>query len=444
MAETLGSDDIWTKLARIACLARGAPTVVLTTLAHHVDVEFLREAWRMTRKDGAAGVDGQTAREYEERLGENLASLLERFKSGTYRAPPVRRVYILKGDGKKTRPIGIPTLEDKVLQRAVALLLDAVYEQDFLPCSYGFRPYRSAHQALRDLREALMKMGGGWVIDLDIKSFFDTLDHGHLRSFLDKRVRDGVVRRMIGKWLKAGVMEEGRFFRPEAGTPQGGVVSPILANVYLHEVLDLWFEKEVGPRMRGRAHMVRYADDAVLVFEKEEDARRVLDVLPKRFGKYGLTVHPEKTRLVDFRGPRARGDQGGKPETFSMLGFTLYWGKTRRGGRAVQLKTDRKRLARAVKRANAFCQAIRHRPVGWQAAKLTQKLVGHYAYYGVTGNYRALQHLRHLVVRVWHKWLARRSQKGYVTWARMQSILAHYPLPLPRVVHSVYARAANP
>lgn len=418
--------------------------MALTTLAHHVDREFLREAWRMTRKDGAVGVDGQTAREYEERLEENLASLLERFKSGTYRAPPVRRVYVPKGDGKKTRPIGIPTLEDKVLQRAVALLLDAVYEQDFLPCSYGYRPYRSAHKALQDLREALMEMRGGWVIDLDIQSFFDTLDHEHLRSFLDKRVRDGVVRRMIGKWLKAGVMEEGRFFRPEAGTPQGGVVSPILANLYLHEVLDLWFEQEVQPRMRGRSHMVRYADDAVLVFEKEEDARRVLDVLPKRFGRYGLTVHPEKTRLVDFRGPRVRGTQGGKPGTFSMLGFTHYWGKTRRGGVAVKLKTDRKRLARAVKRANKFCKANRHRPVWWQAMKLRQKLVGHDAYYGVCGNYRALQQLRRLVIRVWHRWLGRRSQKGYVRWARMYSILARYPLPRPRIVHFASARAANP
>jgi group II intron reverse transcriptase/maturase len=235
--------------------------MALTTLAHHIDVDFLREAYRRTRKDGAPGVDRQTADEYAQNLEANLQALLDRFKSGTYRAPPVKRVHIPKGDGSKTRPIGIPTFEDKVLQRAVAMVLEAIYEQEFLDCSYGFRPNRSAHQALDALWKTLTEMKGGWVLEVDIKGFFDSLDHGHLRGFLDQRVRDGVLRRAVDKWLKAGVMEAGVLTHPDAGTPQGGVVSPLLANVYLHEVLDRWFETQVRPRLVGRATLIRYADD---------------------------------------------------------------------------------------------------------------------------------------------------------------------------------------
>ena len=259
------------------------------------------ECLAFTRKDGATGIDGQTANEYAEKLEENLQSLRDRFKSGAYRAPPVRRVHIPKGDGKQTRPIGIPTFEDKVLQRAVTMVLEAIYEQDFLDCSYGFRPGRSAHQALEAVRDATMPVGGGWVLEVDIRKFFDSLDHGDLLEIVRRRVRDGVLLRIIGKWLNAGVMEEGSVEHPEAGTPQGGVVSPLLANVYLHEVVDLWFRRDVLPRLKGRARLVRYADDMVLVFSRGDDARRIFEVLPKRFGKYGLSLHPEKTRLVDFR-----------------------------------------------------------------------------------------------------------------------------------------------
>jgi group II intron reverse transcriptase/maturase len=257
--------------------------MVFTTLAHHIDMDFLGEAYRRTRKDGAAGVDGQTAADYAGKLEENLRSLLERFKSGRYEAPPVRRVHIPKGDGTKTRPIGIPTFEDKVLQRAVTMVLEAVYEQDFLDCSYGFRPNRSAHEALQTLWEGTMEMHGGWVLEMDIQGFFDSLDHQHLRGFLDQRVRDGVLRRAIDKWLKAGVLEDGAVVHKEGGTPQGGVVSPLLANVYLHEVLDRWFEADVKPRLKGRGFLIRYADDAVMVFSLESDARKVMTVLAKRF-----------------------------------------------------------------------------------------------------------------------------------------------------------------
>jgi group II intron reverse transcriptase/maturase len=303
MKETSSSESISTKLERIATLAKEGPQMAFTTLAHYIDLEWLAEAYRRTRKGGATGVDGQTAREYAENLEGNLQSLLDRAKSGTYRAPPVKRIHIPKADGAQTRPIGIPTFEDKVLQRAVAMVLEAVYEQDFLDCSYGFRPGRSAHQALEVLQNEAVRMGGGWILEVDIRKFFDTLEHSHLREILGRRVRDGVIMRLIGKWLKAGVMENGAVTHPGVGTPQGGVISPLLANVYLHEVLDAWFEREVGPRLKGRGLLLRYADDAVMLFSCEVDARRVMDVLPKRFGKYGLTLHPEKTRLVEFRRP---------------------------------------------------------------------------------------------------------------------------------------------
>ncbi len=267
---------------------------------------------------------------------------------------------IPKGDGSKTRPIGIPTFEDKVLQRAVLMVLEAVYEQDFYDFSYGFRPKRSAHQALDSLWHRLMDVHGGWVLEADISSFFDTLDHKILRSFLDQRVRDGVIRKMIDKWLKAGVLEDGQLRRTTDGTPQGGVISPLLANIYLHEVLDRWFVEQVQPRMRGPAHLIRYADDFVMVFATESDARRVMEVLPKRFAKYGLTLHPEKTRLIEYgrtQGPR-NGGGGGKPPTFDFLGFTHYWGKSRKGKLVVKRKTARRRFARSLKRVSPVVQAI--------------------------------------------------------------------------------------
>lgn len=323
MPGTLGSENVSTRLQRIAELAKAAPQMVLTTLAHHIDADWLREAYRRTRKDGATGVDEQTAAQYAQHLEENLRGLLERLKSGTYYAPPVRRVHIPKGDGRKTRPIGIPTFEDKVLQRAVAMVLEAVYEQDFLECSYGFRPGRSAHQALQALWDGLMRMGGGWVLEVDIQSFFDSVDHSHLRGFLDQRVRDGVLRRAIDKWLKAGVLEEGAVRHPDSGTPQGGVISPLLANVYLHEVLDKWFERDVRPRLHGEAVLVRYADDFVMAFSREDDARRIYEVLPKRFGKYGLTLHPEKTRLLNSAGRREAGG-GGRRRSTSRAASTCW------------------------------------------------------------------------------------------------------------------------
>lgn len=421
-----------------------------TSLAYLMDIDWLHEAYRRTRKDGATGVDGMTATAYEANLEANLQSLLDRAKSGTYRAPPVRRVHIPKGgSATETRPIGIPTLEDKVLQRAVAMLLEPIYEQDFYDCSFGFRPGRSAHQALEALWKQAMDSHGGWILEVDIRKFFDTLDHAHLRAFLQQRVRDGVLMRLIGKWLQAGVMEDGTVTFPNAGSPQGGVISPLLSNIFLHYVLDDWFEREVKPRLHGRAYLIRYADDFVIGFTHEEDARRVLAVLPKRFGKYGLTIHPAKTRLISFQEPplAASGTgmgPGTPPGTFTLLGFTHYWGRSWRGNWVVKRKTASSRLSRALRSIALWCRFNRHRPIGEQQHTLGQKLRGHFAYYGITGNSQSLSWFRYEVGRCWRKWLNRRNRERSLDWNLFNRLLARYPLPPARVVHSVYARAASP
>jgi RNA-directed DNA polymerase len=446
MAAIPGAETVSTRQQRIAELAQQARQLGFTSLNHHLDLIWLLVAYWSTRRDGAAGVDGITAADYEADLIANLRSLLDRAKSGSYRAPPVRRVHISKGPGsQETRPIGIPTLEDKVLQRAIVMLLQPLYEQDFKPYSYGFRPGRSAHQALEDLRQGVMGSGIKWILEVDIQKFFDTLNHAHLRELLRRRVRDGVVLRLIGKWLNAGVMEGGAVTYPSTGSPQGGVVSPLLANVYLHYVLDVWWEEVVQPRLVGRAFLIRYADDLVMGFTDETDARRVMEVLPKRFGKYGLTLHPDKTRLVPFarpQEPKAREPSQERTHlrTFDFLGFTHYWGKSRRQEAIVKKRTAASRIRRFAKAIGEWCRRNRHRPIQEQHATLSQKLRGHDAYYGVTGNCSSLNRMREIVVRIWRKWLSRRSWKGRFGWASLWGLLERMPLPAARVVHSVYRR----
>lgn len=437
MSEIPSSVSVSTKIDRIATMSKQMPTTALWSLSKHIDVEWLLEAYQRTRKDGAPGVDGQSAKEYAKNLESNLRSLIDRAKSGSYRAPAVRRVHIPKGDGG-TRPLGIPTFEDKVLQRAIAMLMEAVYEQDFLDCSYGFRPGRNAHQALGKLRDTLMDMGGGWIVEVDIRKYFDTIDHKQLNAMLDKRIGDGVVRRLIGKWLNAGVMEEGEHKRSDSGTPQGGVISPILANVYLHEILDTWFENEVKPRLRGKAELIRFADDFVIAFKDEDDARRVYEVLPKRFEKYGLTLHPEKTRLVPFSRPSSRRNDDGTTKgsgqgTLELLGFTLYWARSAQGYWVIQLKTSRKRFTRTLIKVSALCRNNRHSAVREQWQKIRRTMTGHFAYFCVVGNNSSLLALRRAVYRIWRNWLNRRSQRSRVTWARMRQLIERYPLPrLPK------------
>jgi len=449
MAGAQKPENLSTLRQRIAQRAKHCPEAGFTSLAHLMDMPWMCEAYAQTRKDGAAGVDGQTAEDYAANLWGNLQALLDRAKSGTYQAPPVRRVYIPKGTGPETRPLGIPTFEDKVLQRAVVMALETVYEQDFLDCSYGFRPGRSAHQALQALWQQVRDMGGCWIVEVDIRKFFDTLDHACLRELLKQRVQDGVLLRLIGKWLNAGVLEDGSVTFPEAGTPQGGVISPLLANVYLHYVLDVWFVREVQPRLRGRSFLIRYADDFVMGFACEEDARRVLEVLPKRFGKYGLTLHPDKTRLVPFRRPTAGPKEGatpgaGRPGTFDLLGFTHYWGRSYKGYWVVKRKTAQGRLSRALKTIAQWCRRHRHDPIVEQHQTLSQKMRGHYGYYGITGNGSALQGFRNAVVGIWRKWLARRRRHGFLSWAAFGRLLKRYPLPAARVVHSVYRLGSEP
>lgn len=433
MTETKSSPFISPGLQRVATQAKEHPERVFTTLAHHIDLPLMREAFRRTRKDGAVGVDGVSAAEYEKRLEANLQSLLDRAKSGSYRAPPVRRVHIPKGDGR-TRPLGIPTFEDKVLQRAVVMVLEALYEQDFLPCSFGFRPGRSAHAALSTLREGLMGLDGGYVLEADIRDCFGTLAHHHLREILSQRMRDGVLTRLIGKWLNAGVLEAGSISHPEAGTPQGGVISPLLANVYLHTVLDVWFETIVKPLLRGRAVLVRYADDFVIVFEHRDDADRVYAVLPQRFAKYGLTLHPEKTKLLAFERPR-EGSGSARPATFDFLGFTHLWQRSLRGYWVVKQRTAAKRYRRAIRAVSDWCRRNRHLPIDEQQAALGRKLQGHCGYYGITGNSAALVRFRRAMLWVWRKWLMRRSaaRRPFAWWL---AFCDAHPLPPAYAVHS--------
>jgi RNA-directed DNA polymerase len=438
MTETSNSEIVSTRQQRIAELAKQSPQMGFTSLNHLIDLRWLHEAYLSTRRDGAPGVDGQTAADFEADLPGHLQSLLDRAKSGTYRAPPVRRVHIPKGPGSaETRPLGIPTFEDKVLQRAVVMALQPIYEQDFLDCSYGFRPGRSAHMALQALRQQVMDLRGCWLVEVDIRKFFDTLDHAQLRSLLRQRVRDGVLLRLIDKWLKAGVLEDGNLTYPEAGAPQGGVISPLLSNVYLHYVLDVWFEREVKPRLKGRAFLVRYADDFVMGFACEEDARRVLDVLPKRFGKYGLTIHPDKTRLVPFGRPSLYPPRPGQkaetqPGSFDFLGFTHYWSRSKKGNWVVKQKTAGSRFHRAVKKIGEWFRVNRHLPIREQCQTFAQKLRGHYAYYGgVVGNLRCLQRFRYEAVRLWQKWLSRRKRRGQFSWERMNRLLKVFQLPQP-------------
>jgi group II intron reverse transcriptase/maturase len=399
-----------------------------------MDLAWMRKAYDWTRKSGAKGVDGVTAATYAENLDANLESLLDRIKSGNYRAPPVRRVHIPKGDGSQTRPIGVPTFEDKVAQRAITMLLEPVYEGEFYDFSYGFRPNRSAHDALDALMDAMCEMRGGWVLDVDVSKFFDTLDHAQLRELLRQKVCDGVVVRMIGKWLNAGVLEGGVIQHVERGTPQGGVISPLLANIYLHEVLDTWWVQEVLPRLCGRAALIRYADDFVVVFTDQDDARRVQEVLPKRFARFGLTLHPEKTRLVPFSAPNLDPPQP-PPGSFDFLGFTHYWGRSRRGSYEPMRKTASSRLSRALRVVNIWLASVRHSPIAEQAEMLGRKLQGHFEYYGIKGNSAGINRFAYEVRLRWKKWLNRRSQRSRMRWSAFNRLLRKYPLPPARLAH---------
>lgn len=436
MGDTPRSQTISTKLQQIAEQARKYPDTAFTTLAHLIDVDFLREAYHRTRKKAAPGIDGVTAQKYAENLEENLNRLNERLRNGQYRAMPVKRVWLDKEDGSR-RPIGVPVFEDKIVQRAVTMLLGAVYEQDFYDFSHGYREGHSPHQALHELREQCIGLNVGWIIDIDISGFFDNLEHGQLREVLKQRVNDGGIIRLIGKWLKAGVLEGEVQTCPEKGTPQGSVVSPMLANIFLHYVLDDWFVRQVKTRMKGQVFLIRFADDAIIGCELESDAHRIMRVLPKRFGRFGLTIHPEKTELVRFRKPGKKKDAGKGNSTFDFLGFTHYWAKSRRGYWVIKRKTAKKRIRRARKAYWQWCRQERHTPITEQYEALCQKLRGYYQYYAIRGNYRMLERVLLSVERAWRYWLSRRSDKSAISWQKFDELRLIFPLPRPRIIHSI-------
>ncbi len=435
MAGRCGPNHVSTKRIRIAELAKKAPGMVMTTLAHHIDLQWMYEAYILTRKDGAVGVDKVTDEEYKENLNENLKTLLERFKSGSYKAQPVKRVHIPK-DPDGTRPIGIASFEDKILQRAVGMVLEQVYEQDFHEFSYGFRPGKSQHQALEAVRDSMRKVQGGWVLSVDIKGYFDNISHKHLRFFLDQRVRDGVIRRTIDKWLSAGIYEKGTVSYTDVGTPQGAVISPLISNIFLHHLLDKWFVEQVRSVVMGHAELFRFADDFIMVFARKEDAERILEVMKKRFEKTGLTIHPEKTKLIDFRVPMRRNN---KPGCVDFLGFTLSWGKSRKGKWTITRKTANKRLGRCIRKVYEWCRKNRHLKLMEQHRMISAKLEGHYQYFGVTGNFRMIERFFQAVRLIWKKWLSRRSEQRHLNWQTYFRKLKENPFPRPHLPKSVYS-----
>jgi group II intron reverse transcriptase/maturase len=402
----------------------------LTNLHSFIDLAFLSENFKSLNKKGATGVDGQSWADYNEVKHEQMPKLLAQFKSGSYKAPPIRRTYIPKGNGK-VRPLGLPTVEDKLLQKAVTQVLTPIYEQEFCPTSYGFRSGKSQHQALEMLFKEVSFKGKSYVIDADITNYFGSIDHGWLREFLDLRIKDGVIRKMIDKWLKAGVLEDGQISYPDEGTPQGGVISPLLSNIYLHYVLDEWFVKEIQPRLNGESKLIRFADDFLLLFSNKASAQRVMEVLPKRLGKYGLSLHPEKTKLVEVNNGKGKGEQ-----TFDFLGFTHYMSRSRKGKKILKRKTSKKKLKLSLTRLNVWIRNNRHKPVRELITGLNRKLQGHYSYYGITFNGKSLLHYYHRVRRLLFKWMNRKGGKKPLNWEKYQRILNHYKLLQPRIVHS--------
>jgi RNA-directed DNA polymerase len=425
------AESVSPELLKVIERAKRDPQTSFFSLAHLIDEAALARAFHRLRKDAAVGVDGITKEQYGRELEGNLRALRERMREGRYRHQSIRRVHIPKDKGR-TRPIGISTIEDKIVQSAITEILSAIYEPIFSSDSYGFRPGRSAHDAIRALNEELLS-GVSWVLEADIVSFFDSIDRKMLMEMLQQRVADGSLLRLVGKCLHVGVLDGEEFSRPDEGAVQGSVLSPMLGNIYLHHVLDLWVEREVRPRLRGKVFLVRYADDFLLGFEREDDAKRVTEVLPKRFERYGLKLHPEKTRLLPFDRPDKGSPKGKGPATFDFLGFTVHWARRRGGQWMPGFKTRRARLRRAITAVADWCRRHRHRPVKEQHAALKRRLTGHYNYFGVNGNLRSLSRLAWAAGAAWWKWLRRRSQKTSLTWERFRGLLDRFPLPRPRL-----------
>jgi RNA-directed DNA polymerase len=434
---TPGQETLLNALDRVRQAAKRDRKQRFTALLHHIyNIDRLRAAFYEVKRDAAAGIDGETWQHYREKLEENLRDLSGRLARGAYRARPVRRVYIEKADGRQ-RPLGVPVLEDKIVQRAAVEVLNTIYEQDFLGFSYGFRPERSQHQALDAVAHGIWEKGVNWVLDADLQSFFDTLKHEWLVKFLEHRIGDQRVIRLIQKWLNAGVLEDGKRRTSELGTVQGGSVSPLLANIYLHYVFDLWVQQWRIRKAQGTVIVVRFADDFVVGFQHRKEAEQFLDELRARVAEFGLKLHPEKTRLIEFgryakRDRQARGD--GPPETFNFLGFTHCCGQTRKGKPTVIRTTMRQRMLKKLKAVSLELRRRMHEPIPEQGRYVRAVVEGHIQYYGVPLNSPALNRFRHAVIQRWHQWLCRRSGRAYVTWDRMKRLVACW-VPSIRIVH---------
>ena len=439
MKEAKTSPDMSPGLRRVMERARRNPHERQYALAYLIDVEALRRAYHRLRKDAAVGVDGVTKEAYGQNLEENLQDLHARMKAMKYRHQPILRVHIPK-DRNRTRPIGISALEDKIVQDSLREILEAIYEQGFLDCSHGFRPGRKAHDALKVLNQTVRRGEANVILEADVESFFDSLDRPKLKEMLQERIADKSFLRLIGKCLRVGVLEGEAFSEPEEGTVQGSVLSPILGNIYLHNVLDRWFEQEVKPRLKGKATLIRFADDFVICFEHREDAERVMGVLGKRFDRFNLRLQADKTRLIEFRRPPRSQTKGKGPGSFDFLGFTVYWRRGHRGGGwHMSWKTRKARLRRAIHNIHHLCRRQRHRSVPEQHAALKRRIQGHFNYFGVNGNTRSLVILAYYVRRAWYKWLNRRSQRSRLNWKRFRDLLRDFPLPYPRVYVNLWA-----
>jgi RNA-directed DNA polymerase len=430
------SPTMETGLEQIAEKARREPKLRFTSLAHHITRDRVWRSLSQIPNRSAPGVDGQKVSEAKESFEGWIGRMLQSVHRKGYRAPDIRRVYIPKPGKQEKRPLGVPTVSDRALQRSTAQVLSAIYEQDFLPCSFGGRPALSAHHALATLNEVIAGRKVGWVLEADLKNFFGSLDHGWLLQFVEHRVGDPRLISLIRRWLKAGVLEDGVVTPSEKGTPQGGSISVLLSNVYLHYVLDLWFERVAKPRLRGEAYLVRYIDDFVMCFQYREDALRVQDALRNRLGKFGLTLEPTKTKLVEFgRFAQRHASKHGRkrPETIYFLGFTLYCTRNQKGNFKVGMRTEKSRLRRSLLSLQDLMRQMRHLTIQQQADDLNVVLRGHYTYYGIAGNIRALQKVYRAVQRYWRKMLRSRSWAGrQLTWVDFNQLKERTPLLRPK------------
>jgi len=437
--------DMQTKLNLITEHTIKDKNFKFTSLAHLLNESSLKECFHMLKKNKAPGQDKMTYEEYGKYLNTNLQKLVKRMKTGKYYPQPVRRVYISEGEGK-VRPLGIPALEDKIVQMGITRILNAIFEPNFLDCSYGFRAGRSCHQALKRLDNTIMTKPVNYIIDADIRSFFDNVDHDWMMRMLEEKIADKNLLKIIKRFLKAGVMEAGKLYQTEEGTPQGGILSPTLSNIYLHYILDLWMEKLIKRDMQGYVELLRYCDDFVVLVQYKKEAEKILDKLCKRLNKFGLDLSKEKTRLIEFgRYARINAEKRGKkPDTFDLLGFTHFSDKTRKGNFKVGRKTRRKKFNLSLKKMNGWLKSVRNTVKTREWWKIVSaKLRGHFEYYGISGNYASIRDFYQLAIRLIFKWINRRSQKKSMNWKQFINYLKYYPLPLPKIKHNIYIFNSN-